>query len=340
MHKYGSTIGGILKWDGLKYDDVRVEMLRLLVRDKIRRIFDGTYVPDPINVFIKPEPHKASKIAEGRFRLIMAVSFEDAMIDRMLYSEFMRRAVTSDTPVKIGYAPLNGRYRELAYAFPGKCLAIDKKAWDFSVPGWMIDLWAQFLEDCVGGGPTWWVLLHRARFEALYGADTLFQFSDGSQARQLVRGIMKSGCFNTLLLNSVGQYIIARLASRRRGFSLKEFWTIGDDTVEEVPDDLEGYLEEIGNLGFSVKEAVVSNYVEFCGYWVEPSAVKPAYWRKHLFKALREGGESWKEKLLMYQFLYAFDEQLYGVFADMLAIVDGHPPVPAELWRLLWRGVV
>lgn len=340
MSVYGSTIGSILKHDGNEYDPTRLEMLRCTVRAKMQQIFDGTYRPDPIRVFVKAEPHKASKIAEGRFRLIMAVSMEDAMIDRMLYTEFMRRAVRFTTPVKIGYAPANGRFRELAYAFPGRSLSIDKQAWDFSVPEWLVELWRVFLLDLVGGSPTWWNVLHNARFEALYSSETMYQFSDGSRAVQRIPGIMKSGCFNTLLLNSVGQYMISWLAYDRLGLQMREFWTIGDDTVESEPENVEQYVKQIQALGFTVKDVTINNFVEFCGFWATTKEVKPAYWRKHLFKAFYEGGEHWADKITMYQFLYAFDDQVYPIYADLLAAVTGVPPVPAELWRLMWRGVV
>lgn len=340
MSSYGTIVRDVLKYDGLAFDKDRVAMLRMVVLDKIRAMEAGTYKPDDINVFVKCEPHKDEKLKEGRYRLIMAVSLEDTMIDRMLYREFQIRNVLGNTPVKSGYNPLQGGYRRLAESFPGRSLSIDKKAWDFSVPRWMIELWSVFLEDLVHGAPDWWVTIHRARFAALYSPETTYVFPDKSRAAQLIYGIMKSGCYNTLFLNSVGQCIIYLLARLRCKIPLGLLWAVGDDTLEDVPDDVEGYVEQIKRMGFNIKQQLVLPYVEFCGFEMDERRVRPAYLQKHLFKALYEGGDQWIDKMRIYTMLYAFDPEVYDLLSEMLTYVDGRSKYPAELWRLVWRGVV
>lgn len=341
MSKFGSVVRDVLKHDGIDYDPIRVSMLRVLVKSKCVDLIRGDYAPDPINVFIKPEPHKLSKIEEGRERLISAVSLEDSMIDRMLYREFQARNQQEITPVKQMYSPRNGGFIRLASAFPQGSLSIDKKNWDFTVPKWMVFLWRDFLEDLIGGTcPDWWRRLHRGRFEALFGPDVLFVFPDGAMAKQGFWGIMKSGCFNTLFLNSVGQVIIALLAKKRLGLSFGEFWTVGDDTVEEIPPNVESYLAEIEKLGFMVKQADVNRHVEFCGFLVDHSQIRPAYWKKHLFKVLYSGGPHWVEMLTVYSFLYAFEPSMYDFVSEVLYVSKGIIPVPRELWQLVWRGLV
>lgn len=339
MSRYGGTVGDALKWDGVNYSPDRINVLKCLVEHKVQSILAGTYKADPINTFVKDEPHKKAKLAEGRLRLIMAVSLEDTMVDRMLYSEIMRRAVETDSPVKAGYSPLKNGFRRLASSFPKESLSIDKKAWDFSVPGWMIDLWRVFLEDLVGGGPDWWIKLHRCRFRELF-EDPVFEFADGERASQKCKGIMKSGCFTTLLLNSLGQVIIALIVKGRLGIPWTTFWTVGDDTVECVPPDVEAYVKEIGRLGFNVKEYSVNPFVEFCGFLATLREVKPAYVRKHLFKAIYDFDRSWALKVNVYSFLYAYDQEAYSFFSDLLWSVTGQPPEPAELLRAAWSDVL
>lgn len=341
MALYGPTIGEVLKFDGFTYDEHRVRMFKLVVKDKISSIMDGTYKADPINTFVKKEPHKDKKCKEGRFRLIMAVSMEDTMIDRMLYQRIQQSVVEdfADNPVKSGYSPLQGGFRVLAASFPKGSLSIDKQGWDFTVKAWMINLWDQFLQDLVGQGPSWWIAIHRARFEALYGPECEYQFKDGTRAKQLYKGIMKSGCYNTLFLNSVGQLILALLACKRLGYKLGEFWTVGDDTVEEIRDDIERYIREIESMGYVVKEYSVNSFVEFCGFLSSETKVRPNYLAKHLFKALYEGGDSWIDKLEVYRMLYAYDDLAFTFFDELYKLGCGKSGIPRDLMKAMWSGM-
>lgn len=343
MRRYGNTVGEVLRFDGCGYDQLRIDFLRLLVRKKIQDIFNGTYVPDHINTFVKMEPHKDEKIREGRLRLIMAVSLEDTMVDRMLYAPIAARAVASwpKTPVKLGYNPIGGNYRHIAAAFPGGTLSIDKKAWDFSVPGWMVNIWRQFLSDLAGDVPLWWLMIHEARFKALYSPSTLFEFKDGTIARQGVEGVMKSGCYLTILLNSVGQYIIAYLANCRIGAEMGLMWIVGDDTAERPRKDLIRYLEALRGLGFDLKEPEEYPYVEFCGFLANVSSIRPAYWKKHLFKVFYEDtGDHYRAKLDIYLFFYAFDERMFAVLKQVYQAKFGVSPKPVWYYKALWSGAI
>lgn len=342
MKIMGPTVGEALGFDGEKYDSLRVDFLRKIVRAKIMRILNGREHADPINIFVKPEPHKISKLEEGRVRLIMAVSLEDCVIDRMLYSEILDNAINTwhKTPVKIGYSPLNGQYQIAAGSFPNGSLSIDKQGWDFTVPEWLVELWRRFLLDLVYNPPSWWVAIHNARFEALYGSGCLFEFKDGTRAKQRVKGLMKSGCFNTILLNSIGQHILAELAWSRSGNLPKKIWCLGDDTVEERPYDMDSYLTELGRLGFTLKEAVLNRYVEFCGFVLDSKQVRPAYWKKHLFLLFQEGGPHWVDKLDTYRLLYAYDDDMMDFLDTLWVETVGVYPVGRQILRACWCGVV
>lgn len=340
MRRLGATVGEVLGFDGIKYDEKRVNILRNILRAKIRKILRGEEHADPIKIFVKPEPHKYGKLDEGRVRLIMAVSFEDSMLDRILYSEILANAINKweETPVKIGYSPLGGQYQVLAAAFPQGSLSIDKQGWDFTVPEWLVVMWEKFLRDRVYACPEWWKTIHQARFVALYGSECRYQFKDCDHATQKVKGIMKSGCFNTILLNSVGQHILAELAWSRSGNQPKRIWCLGDDTVEEDPDDREAYLAEMRKLGFTLKDAVFNEFVEFCGFVVNTRGVVPAYWKKHLFLLFREGGPHWLEKLEVYRFLYAYDDCMMDFLDSLWVRTVGFYPVSRITLRAMWSG--
>lgn len=341
MSVFGPTIATALKFDGLSFDQERVHLLKIAVFGKIKSILEGSYVPDPINTFVKPEPHKVEKIADGRERLIMAVSLEDTIVDRMLYTQLMRKCTSSWhlTPVKVGYNFLQGMYRIIASAFPGKSLSADKKGWDFSVQPWLVQFWEDFIEDLMGGSPDWWVRIHKARFAALFSADTLFQFADGSRARQGRIGIMKSGCFLTILLNSFSQVLLAYIARKFLGLPLGNFWATGDDTLEDVVDDLDKYLDCLRALGAVIKESTVNAQPEFCGFTANNSSICPIYWRKHLFKLFYEGGEHYEDKLDVYAFFYAFNEDMYSLIAALKYAKFNRPLLPRQLLKDCWSDV-
>lgn len=341
MKVLGPTIGKALGFDGIRFDPDRVNILKVSVFSKIKAILEGNYVPDPINTFVKPEPHKVEKIVDGRERLIMAVSLEDTMIDRMLYTPIMRNCTTSwhRTPVKVGYNFLQGMFRIIANAFPNKSLSADKKGWDFSVQPWLVEFWEDFIEDLMGGSPSWWVRIHKARFKALFSADTLFEFADGARARQGRIGVMKSGCFLTILLNSFSQVLLAYIARKFLGLDLGTFWATGDDTLEELVDDLERYLDCLRALGAVIKESTVNTQPEFCGFTANRSAICPKYWRKHLFKLFYEGGEHYEDKLDVYSFFYAFDEDMFSLIAALKYAKFGRPLIPRQLLMDSWSDV-
>lgn len=342
MSRLGATVGQALGWDGATYKPARVAYFRELVWARLGQILNGTYKPYPINVFVKPEPHKLKKLQEGRERLILAVALEDTMIDRLLYRRFQRNLLENwvDYPVKMGYAPIKGLFRILAYDFPEGSLSIDKSGWDWSVPGWLVGLWSDFLEDLAGGGPDWWVKIHRQRTASLFGPGCCYEFADGSQATQNFWGVMKSGCYNTLFLNSVGQVVIAYLANKRLGTVMGRFWTVGDDTVERNRRDVPQYVREIEKLGFTVKEWTVNGYVEFCGFLANKRECKPAYLLKHLFKAFHEGGESYLQKIAMYRLLYAYDDLAFQVFDQIHRMLSESVPEPREFLLAFWSGAL
>lgn len=342
MYRYGPTIGEALKFDGVKYDATQVSIFKMMVLQKMTDMFEGNYEAQPIKVFVKAEPHKQAKADEGRYRLIMAVALEDAMIDRMLYSPILRACIRNweKLPVKIGYSPLKGQYLKPSAEFPMHSLSIDKQGWDFTVPAWLVDIWDRFLKDTVCGRQSWWDKIHDCRFEALFAEHCLYQFKDGTQATQKYPGIMKSGSFNTILLNSVGQYIISLLAWRRSGNEKTVMWCLGDDTVEEPPLKLTAYLSEMEKMGFVLKQAEMNRYVDFCGFVMNARGIIPAYWKKHLFSLLNEGGEHWLEKLNVYRFLYAFEPNMLSFLSDLYYYKTGEYPIDGYYLRADWRGLV
>lgn len=212
---------------------------------------------DNIKVFVKPEPHKVAKLREGRLRLISGVSMVDTMIDRILFGWLAHKAMTtvSKTPCRVGWTPLMSGWRELRKRFIGKpILCLDKSAWDWTVQPWLIDVLFLFVNELAESPGHWWRCAAANRFNALF-VSAKYEFGDGTIVQQEGKGIMKSGCYLTLLLNSVSQVALHVAASLRLGVdpTLNVPQAMGDDTIQVSPADLNGYVKEVEALGCKVK---------------------------------------------------------------------------------------
>lgn len=287
-----------------RFDPDRVELLRRLVKDK----WDGQRA-DPLKVFVKQEPHKHAKLAEGRYRLITAVSLADTMVDRILFGPMWRKAMSRvlATPCAVGWSPIGGGWRLMNSIFREGTLSIDKSAWDWTVQRWMVEIWYDLILSLHPGHPAWWEKQVLVRFSALF-ARARYRFSDGVELVQPTCGIMKSGCYLTLCLNSVAQVALHLLVTYRLGKPMDENVPLafGDDTVMNPFEWQEEYLEEL-NKFCVVKQAEMAPFVQFVGFVVTEKGFVPEYWQKHLFQLAHLSPEVACDTLKQYQMLYAYD---------------------------------
>lgn len=307
------NIGHALGHDGLRFDPHRVEELKRLVHHKLTLILSGRPHAAPLNVFIKPEPHKASKVAEGRYRLISGVALEDAMIDRILFGPLARKVLETagTTPIMIGNTLFGGMWRKLRASYGSKNLAIDKSGWDWSMQWWLIIFFRELMRLLhPGATPEYWMAVD-ARLDLLF-RDAVFGFRDGTYINQLFPGIMKSGCFITIILNSLCQLALhyaALLDLCVNPLKYRPPKCLGDDTTQDEDDLLSiGYVDALERLGCVVKEAIVHKDLDFAGYKITRNSFLPAYKDKHLFKMVYNS--HFPEWLGCMQGLYAYDDDM------------------------------
>lgn len=288
LSAYGTTNGQVLGWDGERFDPRRVENLKRVVWFRMGQLIEGEDVSDTINVFIKPEPHSQAKVEEGRWRLISAISLVDTMIDRILFGWLARNCLRTvgETPCLVGWSPVYGGWKELAWLYKDKSLlCLDKSAWDWTVPGWLVKLWLKLILELAFDAAEWWKALACIRFRLLF-MEAAFEFSDNTIVLQQGLGIMKSGCFLTLILNSVGQSFTHYLANLRLGRVPRagQPRSVGDDTLQEEPPEVQDYVKMIEDMGFKIKGKEPQQWIEFCGFGITTETCVPLYWKKHLFK--------------------------------------------------------
>lgn len=344
MQHLGSTNGQALKWDGIECDPERLNFFYNLVKKRYTALSQGIAQSDPIKVFVKQEPHKNSKILEGRFRLISAVSVVDSMVDRILFQELMRECVASatQTPCMVGWTPMNGGYKILPRVFSGKSvMCLDKTAWDWTVGPWLITLWKRTIKRLAFGASEEWNRIVDLRFKCLFET-AVFQFQDGTVVNQPVIGIMKSGCYLTILLNSLGQSLLHYVIMARLGLdtTLAQPYAVGDDTVQDVmPNELlEPYLREMRNLGIIPKDPQIRKEIDFAGHIMTSSYSVPAYLKKHLYNLYHLDETYAVETLQSYQLEYAFDDQMLEYLQGLLYRRDKSKIKSPLYLRLKYNG--
>lgn len=323
LRHLGTTNREIFGWNGFRVDPERYNIVKETVRHRFASLLAGNPVADPLNVFVKREPHKNAKCDEGKYRLISGVSLIDTMVDRILFGWLLRVAVDRvlETPCMLGWAPLRGGWRVLLHHFrnhPVTCM--DKSSFDWTVVEWMVGSAETFLLKLPVNAPEWWKDMVRLRFRLLY-KDCVFQFPDGTQVQQDVIGIQKSGCLLTLILNSFWQVLFHAFVCLEFGWNPFTDMpiTLGDDTLQRWRRslaDLLDYAQRISQLGPIIKSTVIQHWIEFAGFIVVGNSCIPAYWRKHLFKILY--ADNPVEALQQYQILYSHHGEFFRYLEKQL----------------------
>ncbi|APG75913.1 hypothetical protein 2 [Wuhan arthropod virus 4] len=243
------------------------------------------------------------------------------MVDRVLFGWLAQAALSNvgKTPCAVGWAPVKSGWRVVRHRFP-KSICLDKSAWDWTVQPWLITAYHRFVNELALEAPDWWRKAVHSRFTLLFRA-AKFQFRNGTVIAQPEVGVMKSGCYLTLLLNSVGQVLAHIAAKLRLGEDPYESlpFAMGDDTVQSPRGihDLESYVRELEKLGCKVKGAVVRPDVEFAGFQMTDRRCVPAYRKKHLYKL--EYATDLPAYLRSMQLLYGHDHTMFSFFHNVAA---------------------
>lgn len=345
MDRFGATIGVALGYDPIRGCDAeRVEFLYHLVSSRLDSLRQGLLEADPINLFVKQEPHKESKISDGRYRLISAVSLVDTMIDRMLFGH-IRQDAWQDSPVLVGWTPRQGGFRWLWQRLEGASrLEIDKKAWDWSMQPWVVSAALEVLKQLSLHATDEWNRLAAARFELLF-EKARFE-AQGMAFQQGEAGIMKSGCFLTIFVNSLCQLLLHHVAVRRVNLHklIEAPYCMGDDTIQRCWADEEQvsrYAASLDAVGCKVGECNLIPKGEsftFCGFRVTENDIRPAYRAKHCFVLQHLEDSVAVETLDSYQQDYVFEPHMFGHVVDGLLEIRANALRSKGKMRKFLRG--
>nr|WMV94234.1 RNA-dependent RNA polymerase [Pepper vein yellows virus] len=245
---------------------------------------------DPIRTFVKREPHKQSKLDEGRYRLIMSVSLVDQLVARVLFQNQNKReiALWRANPSKPGFglstdeqvlefvqalaAQVEVSPEEVITSWEKYLVPTDCSGFDWSVAEWMLH------DDMVVRNKL--TLDLNPTTEKLRSVwlkcicNSVLCLSDGTLLAQRVPGVQKSGSYNTSSSNSRIRVMAAYHCGADWAMAM------GDDALESVNTNLEVYK----SLGFKVE---VSGQLEFCSHiFRAPDLALPVNERKMLYKLI------------------------------------------------------
>jgi len=260
-HVYGQT-------KGLVIETVKRKLLA-----ESRGILKGERDFDPVSFSIKDEPHPMHKIVEGRLRLIARESILNEIVYRFLFERELEQALLVSRDPKhptcchwVAESNLSVyKFSELNSRRPGEghLIANDCSGQDWS---YLPSFWSASASVCresfSGSSARKRYLEAKARaFER--HLDCEYTLADGRTRKLNIPGIMHSGEWTTLVVNSQYRYILRAIACHRFDYPYVNACCVcGDDTVEELPPGV-NLINFYKDLGMHVR--VCKNY-EFLGF--------------------------------------------------------------------------
>jgi hypothetical protein len=242
---------------------------------------------DPIRLHIKNEPHKITKVRQGRLRLICPVSIVDQLIERSFAMPTNRAEITNFDllPSKAGISLNDSEQmsrlskRLFARRADEKCglFGNDMSGWDWSVQGYMLHLEADFRTILCSAElgshlhVVWKNIMHAM-------SNSVFVFGDGMMVSSERAGVMKSGSYLTSSSNS---HIRACLAFHLGAI---DCIVMGDDCVELSHKSSEELIMGYTNLGLIPdidSFTPVKEHFEFCSHelYCDGEAVPINIWK-------------------------------------------------------------
>lgn len=298
----------------------RVEYVWTLVS---RRLIERD--SDPIRLFIKPEPHSKKKLEQKRYRLISSVSVVDQIIDHMLFGEQNYNFMETNhyTPVRVGWGWMKGGWRSVSKT---GMMACDKSGWDWTVKPWLVALERKVRERLILNCSEEWKTLVDFRYRELFEKNE-FVTSGGVVFRVKDPGLMKSGCVNTIVSNSIMQVLLHVRVCLELKHRITNLWVMGDDTLQMEMANSAEYVERLSRYCILKQVEYAS---EFAGFRWQDGNIEPLYRGKHAFNILHVSAKDKEVFALSYNLLYWRSK--------FLPLIRRYFPVPDIGFSSIWDG--
>lgn len=242
-----------------------------------------------------------------------------------------------------------GGYRYFNTAFPGKTLATDAAAFDWTVQPWMVAMLYDTLMDRTIGNDDSYAAMVFHRLMQVLGPDCIVRLPDGSRYRQAHCGVMKSGWLLTLMGNTNIMLASGLLAWERASSQYFQYtpdgyfpemppsWGMGDDVIMAWDEalDPEPFVKALNTTGIRIKQHSYDR--EFAGFRIERTGtVTPLYPAKHKTMIAHTPRIRLRDMATAYGLIYSLAEQ---VPADIAAFIDEYSPYSKHYYANWARGL-
>lgn len=218
--------------------------------------------------FGKPEPNKRKKIASGMPRGVAGFPLH-AMVKHASIFLPLAKSMTGNwmsSPVKYAFSPaLPGHMEHLKSWLSGKIWESDKPVFDYMFDEVLSDICCQVVK-LLAVKPASWSDEQFAQYktdveESFKQVFENYEYrtSDGTAVRAKLPGIMKSGWFMTIVINSMSQLVIHALTMIELEYSNEQILAagifVGGDDVNQEPLDCgkEAYEKVSRELGYEIE---------------------------------------------------------------------------------------
>ena len=321
-----------LGWNGVCFDPARIAELWY---------YTSQYLGSPnevmLRTFVKREPHTAVKVSEGRWRLILASPLHVQIVWHMFFDELndLEIAKAYEIPSQQGLILPNGGWKMFLrqWQTKGYDTGLDKSAWDWNCPYWLLMLDLEFRKRMGRGARIEeWALRSKALYERMF-ADPCVVLSNGMVYKQTVPGVMKSGCVNTISTNSHMQVIVHVLACEDQGISPFPLpVAVGDDTLQRRSQatDISCYAR----YGAIIKSA--SDGLEFVGHEFGAAGPMPIYTQKHMTKIAYQKDEHVGETIEAMCRMYCKNSVMFAYWVELALELGCHHMLRSRDYYCYW----
>jgi hypothetical protein len=241
---------------------------------------------DPVRLFVKGEPHSKTKLKSKRWRLIMAISAVDQLVERLLCDKQNKTEISQweNIPSAPGISLSDDQGLQDLFdrikAQPGTIAEADVKGWDWSVKDWELELEGQCRADLCDATP-WLRQIFLNREHCV--ANAIYGLPDGTMVDKLVPGVQCSGRYTTSSGNSRIRVIVAYLVGAEWAFAM------GDDCLEDFLGSVELAHERYEALGHPLKMySETKDSFEFCSMLIQDGLAHPVDGTKTLYNLLEQ----------------------------------------------------
>jgi len=264
------------------------------------------------------------------------------------------------TPVKYAFSPGNvGHIEHLKEWLPGKVWESDKSNWDFMFHGWIADATRDVVKALVIKPADWDTERLEKYFKDVDGCweqvfhTAKYRTSDGTEFSVETPGIMKSGWFMTIAINSIAQLVVHVDACITLGLQDEQILStpifVGGDDVNQQPLEgvtVEEYVEAAAKSGVDM-EVHERDSLEESEYFSndirmneEGFTFHPKRWTKHIEHLKVVKIEDLGDALCSHMENYRHDVEKFNLLTKMYLNMQDQYPAQFPTSRLRSRELL